>query len=103
MVNVWGLIDDVQDTSRLHKRGMNDDWEERVSQQEHLQKMISAKTRRLRTLREQQARYGQEAPPSMVTEIEDLEAELEGLRKEFNVISTEVPKGHKGEIPNPLL
>jgi hypothetical protein len=31
MVNVWGLIDDVQDTSRLMKgKGLDDDWREKI-------------------------------------------------------------------------
>jgi DNA-binding response OmpR family regulator len=43
---------------------------------EHRRRLVSHQRRRLQALRERQAKMGLETPPSVITEIEDLEAEL---------------------------
>lgn len=45
----------------------------------HTQKIIKEKRRRLQKLKEQAARLGINTPPEILTEIEDIEAELETL------------------------
>jgi uncharacterized protein YjbI with pentapeptide repeats len=53
------------------------------SQRDHLQNLISEHNRRLQLLKEQMARQGRETPPSVITEIEDIEGKLKGLAAEF--------------------
>lgn len=85
MVNVWGLIDDVLDKSRLmrEKRGLGGEGSERESRREHLLKLIDIQTRKLRTLEVQRVKYGLDVPSHIVGEIEEVEAELEKLHAEL--------------------
>ncbi len=54
-----------------------------LSRKDHLQNLISEHNRRLQLLKERMARLGRETPPSVITEIEDIEGELTGLEAEF--------------------
>ncbi len=89
MVNVWGLIDDVLDKSRLvrEKRGLGGEWPEREARREHLLELIDIQTRKLRTLEVQRAKYGLDVPSHIVREIEEVEAELKRLEAELQEIT----------------
>jgi len=54
-----------------------------VSRAEQLRKLIQAKSRRLQKLQEKQARKGINVEVEVLTEIEDLEAEIEELQAEY--------------------
>lgn len=51
-----------------------------MSRKEDVQKLISRHQRRLQKLQEKAATYGQEPPPHLLLEIQDLEAELKALK-----------------------
>ncbi len=51
-----------------------------MGQKEDVQKLISRHQRRLQKLQEKKATYGQEPPPHLLLEIQDLEAELQALK-----------------------
>lgn len=51
-----------------------------------LEKQIAKKTRRQDLLKEQQARHGINTDPAIVTEIEDLEAEIEKLKQDLEAL-----------------
>lgn len=51
-----------------------------MGQKEDVQKLISRHHRRLQKLQEKKATYGQEPPPHLLLEIQDLEAELQALK-----------------------
>ena len=50
-----------------------------MSRRDDIKNLIIAHERRLQKLKEQKARFGLETPPHILTEIEDIEAELERL------------------------
>ncbi|MCB0171437.1 MAG: phosphotransferase, partial [Anaerolineae bacterium] len=54
-----------------------------MSDQTHLQTLITNRTRRLQKLKEQQAQTGLNTDPAVLIEIEDLEAELKTLQREL--------------------
>lgn len=60
-----------------------------MSDQTHLQTLITNHTRRLQKLKEQQALTGFRTDPAVLIEIEDIEAELKSLQKEL--VSFESP------------
>ena len=57
-----------------------------MSRQVDLQKLILDSERRLQKLREQKAQYGLDTRPHILTEIEDIEAELADLQTEFDTL-----------------
>jgi hypothetical protein len=57
-----------------------------TADKEHLQKLIETKYRRSYVLKEQQARMGIDTPPHVITEMEDIEAELEKLKVELSTL-----------------
>ena len=63
-----------------------------MNDKEHIQNLIKTKNRRLQILKEQRAKFGElHVPTHIVTEIEDLEAELEELKAQqtkTNPVST---------------
>ncbi|MBE7557199.1 MAG: leucine-rich repeat domain-containing protein [Anaerolineales bacterium] len=89
MVNVWSLIDDVLDKTRLmaEKRELGGEGSEWESRQEHLLELIDIQTRKLRTLQVQRAKYGLDVPSHIVREIEEVEAELKRLEAELQEIT----------------
>lgn len=54
-----------------------------MSRRADIQKLLANRRRRLQKLREQQALYGISAEPRVLIEIEDIEAEVEGLQAEL--------------------
>ena len=59
-----------------------------MSRQKDLKELIVRNQRRLQKLKEKEAAYGLETPVHILTEIEDIEAELEQLRVELDEIGT---------------
>lgn len=51
---------------------------------DHLCRLIDISTRRLRVLEEQATRFGYRAPPEIVTEMEDIRAEIARLEVLLN-------------------
>jgi hypothetical protein len=62
-----------------------------MSRINELKQLINKHNRRLQILKQQKAQKGLNTPPEIITEIEDIEAELEGLQVELleKVLSTE--------------
>ncbi len=58
--------------------------------QEHIKKQIINHLRRLQKLKEQKALYGISTDPRILTEIEDIEIEIDRLRMELDKIETEL-------------
>jgi hypothetical protein len=69
------------DSNNLHKNS------ERI---DHLEKIISKKSRRLNKLKEKEAFYGKSADPSTIMEIEDIEKELQELQTELANLNNQV-------------
>ncbi len=57
-----------------------------MSRQDDIQKLISNHQRRLQLLQEQQALRGLSTPPDVVIEIEDVEAQIQALQAELEII-----------------
>lgn len=57
-----------------------------MSDQENIKTLIIEKRRRLQKLKEQEARYGFSVEPSILLEIEDIEAELEDLQLQLKAL-----------------
>lgn len=58
-----------------------------MSREEHIKRLIVNHKRRLQTLEEKQALYGLDAPPHILTEIEDIEANIEKLQTELKALA----------------
>lgn len=56
--------------------------------QQHLQQLITKKTRRLQKLREQEAQRGYDTPPHILLEIEDLSDELQRLKTQLEQLQS---------------
>ena len=73
-----------------------------MSRQKDLRERIVKNQRRLQKLKEKEASYGLETPVHILTEIEDIETELERLRAELEEIETTGVVFHINQIyPNP--
>ncbi|MCL4299511.1 MAG: hypothetical protein KJ077_27495 [Anaerolineae bacterium] len=59
-----------------------------MTNKDDIRKLIREHNRRLQILREQNARFGAHTPPHILTEIEDIQAELERLRLELADLKT---------------
>ncbi len=59
-----------------------------MSHQSDMQKLIDEHYRRLQKLKEQQARYGNSADPSITIEIEDVEKEIKRLQNELAYLNS---------------
>ncbi len=70
-----------------------------ISRQEHLRNLVRDRTRYLQKLQERQARQGLDTPPSVLLEIEDLEAELENLKAELEHLHETPPPPTVGDVP----
>lgn len=57
-----------------------------MSRKDEIMQLIIRHQRRLQKLKEQQATMGLQTPPHILTEIEDIEAEIEGLQKELTIL-----------------
>jgi AAA+ ATPase superfamily predicted ATPase len=58
-----------------------------MSRQDDLRRLIASHSRRLQKLREQEARFGINAPPELLIEIDDIENEIGNLEAEIRIIS----------------
>ena len=68
-----------------------------MSKLEDLKKQIEKHHRRLQKLKEQRAEYGIDTRPHILTEIEDIEAEIEELQTEVEL------KRREDSEPKPIL
>ena len=57
-----------------------------MTEKEALQKQIATHQRRLNILKEKQARLGYSSPPEVITEIEDIEAQVAKLKAELEAL-----------------
>lgn len=77
--------------------------DEAAELREHLQAMIRNHKRRLQKLQQQEARYGNDVPPHIETEIEDKEAaiaELEAQLQTLNNPSLDNPADKASQVPS---
>jgi len=72
-----------------------------MSRKDDIEKLIVNQERRLQKRKEQQALFGLDAPPHILTEIEDIEAEIKKLQTELEALEdsdiNEEPHGVYGE------
>ena len=70
-----------------------------MPQQNDIQKLITQHQRRLQKLRERQAKQGISTPPEVLTEIEDIEAQIDRLRAELEIEQTTLRQTLKSLSP----